>query len=212
MSTVRLLDIVDNTIVDGPGLRISLYFAGCNHACPGCHNPESWDFHGGKDYTIDEVVDIIVDSGKKKITFSGGDPLYQPEALYELCAEIKKRIPGANLWLYTGFDALDLIEGAYRKGKCLTGEIRYRTIVKYIDVLVDGPYIEKYRDENLKFRGSSNQHIIQVNSDFVKMFRRNIALKHYVRGDVDLDYIKTLEGDIKFSKILKDKEDRSPSV
>lgn len=193
--TARILDIVDNTIVDGPGLRVSVYFAGCKHHCPGCHNPESWDMNGGKEYDVDEIVQIILDTGKKKVTLSGGDPLYQSAAVEELCKKLKEQIPGVNIWLYTGFTGEELLENAYNIPHTEEDIIRYRLIVNYIDTLIDGPFKIEQKDEGLQFKGSSNQNIIQVNSPLVRMIRKNTAMRHYLKGDTDLKYIQELEGE-----------------
>ena len=99
--TLRVLDIVAGTSVDGPGLRTSIYFAGCHHRCPGCHNPQSWDPEGGTEMTVEQIMAEIVENDFN-VTFSGGDPLYQdPEALLELATAI--RDAGYTLWCYTGF-------------------------------------------------------------------------------------------------------------
>ncbi len=75
-ATLRILDIVPGTSVDGPGLRTSIYFAGCSHCCAGCHNPQSWDMNGGEEMAIDEIIAIVEENGFN-VTFSGGDPIYQ---------------------------------------------------------------------------------------------------------------------------------------
>lgn len=144
------MDIVDGTSVDGSGLRTSIYFAGCAHRCPGCHNEHTWDFMAGKDITVDELMDHITREGFN-VTFSGGDPLYQSEALIELAERIKAE--GYNLWCYTGFRFEDIVAGEPENAKKL---------LDYIDVLVDGPFIMELKDTSLRFRGSSNQRIIDV--------------------------------------------------
>lgn len=146
--TLRVLDIVPGTSVDGPGLRTSIYFAGCAHQCPGCHNPQSWNFSGGRKLTINEIIKEIELHGFN-VTFSGGDPIYQLAPLTKLAQELKDR--GYNIWCYTGF---------------LYEELKNKPDAQYlfsaIDVLVDGPFIESKRDLSLLFRGSANQRIIDV--------------------------------------------------
>lgn len=150
MTTLRVIDIIDGTSVDGPGLRTSIYFAGCDHCCPGCHNPSTWDFNAGRDFDIDELMSRILDNDFN-VTFSGGDPLYQIEALTKLARRIKSA--GKTIWCYTGFIYEDLL-----------GDNKYSELLSLIDVLVDGPYIQSLRDPDLPFRGSSNQRIIPLNS------------------------------------------------
>ena len=99
-ATLRVLDILPGTSVDGPGLRTSVYLAGCAHRCPGCHNPQSWDFDGGREMTVGEIVDEIERHGFN-VTLSGGDPLYQPDGVRALAEELRRR--GYTIWLYTGF-------------------------------------------------------------------------------------------------------------
>ena len=96
----RVLRIERGTTVDGPGFRTSIYFAGCAHRCPGCHNPQSWDFDGGTEMTVDEIMEIVREQDFN-VTLSGGDPMYQPEGVAELAAAINK--DGYTLWCYTGF-------------------------------------------------------------------------------------------------------------
>lgn len=147
-TTLRVLDIVPGTSVDGPGLRTSIYFAGCCHQCEGCHNPQSWDFAGGHAMTVNEIIDVVEENGFN-VTFSGGDPIYQAEALLPLAKELKKR--GYNIWCYTGFLFEELLQRPH-----------YPELLDYIDVVVDGPFQLPLRDISLRFKGSSNQRLINV--------------------------------------------------
>lgn len=151
---LRIIDIIEDTMVDGPGLRTSIYCAGCHHQCLGCHNPQSWDFSAGHDMTVDEIMDIIIADPFADVTFSGGDPMYQPEAFTALAKAIKQRTK-KTIWCYTGF-----------RFEQLLGNERQRELLKYIDVLVDGPFVEALHDSDLAFRGSSNQRIIDVAKAF----------------------------------------------
>lgn len=145
---IRVLDIVRGTTVDGPGFRTSIYFAGCHHACPGCHNPQSWDFGGGVEMDLDEIMEIVREEDFD-VTFSGGDPLYHPEAVRELSRRVMDA--GHKVWLYTGF-TIEEIEA----------DPRLTDALEFIDTIVDGPFIEAMRDTDLLFRGSSNQRIIPL--------------------------------------------------
>lgn len=146
--TLRVLDIVGGTTVDGPGLRTSIYFAGCTHHCPGCHNPQSWDADGGTEMTIDEIVKIVEDNDFN-VTLSGGDPLMNPENMALLARRLKEN--GRTIWCYTGY--------TYEQ---IAGNERFTPLLEMIDVLVDGPFIEAKRDISLRFRGSSNQRLIDL--------------------------------------------------
>ena len=139
-------------MVDGPGFRTAIYCAGCRPQCPGCHNPQSWDFSGGRPATTDELMRIIeADPYTRGVTFTGGDPMYQPEGFAELADAIRQRTPQKDIWCYTGFTFEQLITNP-----------RQRALLEQIDVLVDGPFLREQRDETLLFRGSRNQRIIDV--------------------------------------------------
>lgn len=148
--TLRILSIMEDTMVDGPGLRTSIYCAGCEHRCEGCHNPQSWDVNGGRQATIDEIMSVIVADPFANVTFTGGDPMFQPEAFAALAREIRRRT-NKNIWCYTGFTFETLLQDPIR-----------RRLLEQVDVLVDGPFVKSLRDESLRFRGSSNQRIIDV--------------------------------------------------
>lgn len=148
---IRVLDIAYETMADGPGLRTSIYCAGCAHHCPGCHNPQSWDFLGGQEMDVRELLAIIKDDDFADVTFSGGDPLYQVDAFTELARLIKEET-GKNIWCYTGFTYEEILS-----------EPRLSAILPYIDTLVEGRFIQELRDPELLFRGSSNQRIIHLN-------------------------------------------------
>ena len=147
---LRISGIVDESIVDGPGIRLTVFTQGCSHNCPGCHNPQSWDFNGGQEMTVQQLLDIIKDDEFANVTFSGGDPLYQVEAFTELARRVKEET-GKTIWCYTGFKYEEILE-----------DERLRQILPYIDTLVDGPFVADLRDPDLPFRGSSNQRIITL--------------------------------------------------
>lgn len=147
--SLRVIDIVGGTSVDGPGLRTSVYFAGCNHHCPGCHNPQSWDFDGGEAMSVLRIKEII-DDCDFNVTFSGGDPLMQPvDEMVELARLLKA--DGRTIWCYTGYSY-----------EYLASRPEYEELLTCIDVLVDGPFIESLRDISFRFRGSSNQRLVDV--------------------------------------------------
>ena len=147
---MRILDIIHQTTADGPGFRVSVYAAGCNHRCPGCHNPQSWDMKGGREMTVEEVfAEIEKDDFSTGVTFTGGDPFYQVEEFTELAKLITERT-NKNIWCYTGFTYEEILENE-----------KLSVLLPYLDALVDGPYIESQRDLSLRFRGSKNQRIIE---------------------------------------------------
>lgn len=150
---IRVLRIVPDTIVDGPGLRTSVYCAGCAHRCPGCHNPQTWDFEAGTPMSPQEIFDAIAaESPDSDITFTGGDPLYRAEAFAELAQLIKTAFPKKTIWCYTGFLFEEIL-----------ADEKMKKLLPWLDVLVDGPFVLALRDtKNLRFRGSSNQRLIDV--------------------------------------------------
>ncbi len=160
---LHLIEVYEDTIADGDGIRYSFYLAGCRHACPHCHNPQSWDSEAGQLLT-DELLEkhiqrILKDELLAGITLTGGDPFYNPRGLLALLRIVKERTQ-MNIWCYTGYT----IEKLAQCPELLAP-------LEYIDVLVDGPFIQAIREEDLRieaeggeelrFRGSSNQRIIR---------------------------------------------------
>lgn len=160
---MNILATLPETFADGPGIRYSIYTAGCGHKCKGCHNPESWDFKQGKhlDEELPRILsEIAANPMLTGITISGGDPLYQPCALLSLLTSLKSRFPDKDIWLYTGFTLEELAStinvGGYETYECL----------KLIDTLIDGRF-EIDLKEDVTFKGSSNQRIIHSPSSFI---------------------------------------------
>lgn len=147
---ISVMKIIEDTTVDGPGFRTTVYAAGCPNACPGCHNPQSWDIASGKMMSTEEIMAVIRADEFADVTFSGGDPMFQPEGFADL-ARVIKRETGKSIWCYTGYTYERL---------CL--DARRMELLKWIDVLVDGPYIEAQKDPDVLFRGSRNQRLIDV--------------------------------------------------
>ena len=134
----------------GPGLRTSIYCAGCSHHCKGCHNPQSWDIANGKWMSIDEIMEVIKADTISNVSFSGGDPFFQVEAFTELARRIKTET-SKTIWCWTGFTIEQIRADAH-----------LAMLLPYIDTLVDGPFILEQRDTTLLFRGSPNQRIIHL--------------------------------------------------
>ena len=147
---IVVLKILEDTMVDGPGFRTAIYCAGCVNRCPGCHNPESWDINNGKAMSTDEILQKILADPFADVTFTGGDPMYQPEGFSELAQAIKAN-SNKTIWCYTGYTFEEIIK-----------DERKKELLGYIDVLVDGRFVQELRDESLYFRGSSNQRLIDV--------------------------------------------------
>lgn len=150
---LRILGTYKETVVDGEGLRYSIYFAGCTHACKGCHNKESWCPNNGTLIT-EEYLDKIINEINSNpildgITLSGGDPLYNPEEMLEVVKYLKEKT-GMNIWLYTGYTIEELRKDNKRMA-----------VLEYVDIIVDGKFVQELYDPLLKFRGSSNQRIIR---------------------------------------------------
>ncbi len=150
---IRVLRILEQTMADGPGFRTSIYCAGCRHACPGCHNPQSWSFQAGEWKTVDELMEIIRADDMSDVSFSGGDPFYQADAFTELARRIKEETR-KTIWCWTGF-TLEEIEA----------DPSLAQMLPFIDVLVDGPFIQERRDTTLLFRGSPNQRILYLHGE-----------------------------------------------
>jgi anaerobic ribonucleoside-triphosphate reductase activating protein len=148
-TTLRIMRLVIDTTVDGPGWRNSIYCAGCRHACAGCHNHETWSFESGHDETIDELIRQLSQT-EGNITFSGGDPMYQAAAFTELARRIRTELH-RTIWCYTGFTFEEVL-----------ADPEMSALLPYLEVLVDGRFEYNLRDTNLLFRGSSNQRLVDV--------------------------------------------------
>ncbi len=147
-------DLQTDSIVDGPGLRAVLWTQGCSHHCKGCQNERTWDFNGGGLVPLEMVFEAIDElEYQDGLTFSGGDPMFQPEACNIIADYAKSK--GLNIWVYTGFRYEELLVLAKKKPV-------YMDFLSKIDVLVDGRFILEERDLSLLFRGSRNQRLIDV--------------------------------------------------
>lgn len=149
---IRIAGITQDSIVDGKGLRFVVFTQGCPHHCPGCHNPETHPLWGGKLIEVQEVIEQMnANPLSDGLTLSGGEPFFQPYACAEIAKAAKDR--GLSVWCYTGYrlDELNTIHGADE-------------LLKYVDVLVDGRFIQSLRSLDLDFRGSSNQRVIDMNA------------------------------------------------
>lgn len=151
---IRIAGTVSESIVDGPGFRYTIFVQGCPHNCPGCHNPQTHDFNGGRIVDTDELfAECVEDPLNRGVTFSGGEPFCRAEGLYELGKRFKER--GYGIWCYTGWTWEELLKKAETEeyvGKLLS----------IVDVLVDGRFRLERRTLSLPFRGSENQRLIDV--------------------------------------------------
>lgn len=149
---INVAQIVHDTIVDGPGIRTSIYLSGCKHYCEGCHNKQTWNPLYGKEMTLSQIIAVLkkdpLDYG---VSLSGGDPFYNPQKLLSLLIAIRKNFPNKNILVYTGYYLKDLTKPLQKEA------------LKYINILIDGPFIISELDFSLQFRGSKNQNIIILN-------------------------------------------------
>ena len=146
-----LADILTDSIVDGPGLRATIFSQGCPHHCPGCHNPETWPFEGGTAIDEEDVLGIIRSNPLNRgVTFSGGEPFSQAEGFTKLAVLLKEK--GYEVASYSGFTFEQLIKGTDAQ----------KELLKHIDVLIDGPFLQHEKSLTLNFRGSKNQRILDV--------------------------------------------------
>ena len=151
-------DIVHDDLKNGDGIRVTLFVSGCEHHCPKCQNPQTWHYNSGIRFDEDTFSELFIEMSKDYIsglTISGGDPLapQNVEKILEIVSKFKKIFPNKTIWIYTGYKYEQLL---------FEGKFNVIQILKHTDVLVDGKYIEEKRDINLKWRGSSNQRVIDV--------------------------------------------------
>ncbi len=149
---MRYHNITRDDMLNGDGLRVVLWLSGCSHCCKGCHNPITWDPNGGLKFDVaarEELFDVLSKDYISGITFSGGDPLHPANSLdvRNLMTEIKERFPDKTIWLYTGSS---------------WEEIARNPMMSMIDVLVDGEFVQELADPKLRWKGSSNQRVIDV--------------------------------------------------
>ncbi len=166
---LRIAGIVNESIVDGEGYRLAVFTQGCPHHCKGCHNPQTWDMNGGEMVDEQQIIDAL---GKNPllqgVTFSGGEPFMQPEALAVIAKAAHDM--GLDVWSWTGFKYEDLLADEKRRG-----------LLKNVDILVDGPFVLEKRNLGLMFRGSENQRVIDVRAS---MARGEVVLWAGLRDDV----------------------------
>lgn len=152
---IRIAGIIKESIVDGPGIRLVVFTQGCRHHCTGCHNPETHSFDSGTFMETDEIVQMVLKNPLLDgITLSGGDPFEQAEACAELAIKVRKL--DLNVITYTGYTFEDLVKGFSKKKG-------WKELIHVTDILVDGRFELERRNLLLKFRGSENQRIINVN-------------------------------------------------
>ncbi len=141
------------------GVRVSVFFQGCEFHCKNCFNQETWDFNGGKEFTqatIDEVLELCKQDYIKGLSILGGEPMHPKNigATTELAKQFKQAFPEKNVWAWTG----------YKMDK----DLQNKEVLKYLDVLIDGQYVDELHDPTLKWKGSSNQRVIDVQKSLKK--------------------------------------------
>ncbi|WP_313342141.1 anaerobic ribonucleoside-triphosphate reductase activating protein [Sedimentibacter sp.] len=164
-------DIVQNTIVDGTGFRTSLYLSGCDIRCEGCHNKSLWDINSGHAMDIDEVYEKIT-GNFTNITFIGGEPMMQAEPLALLAEKIKTNTR-KDIWIYSGHTYEEILNNK-----------AYFKLLKLCDVLVDGKFDKSFYKNNLRFKGSTNQRIV----DIKKSLEKNNIILWNDEEDFNIDY------------------------
>lgn len=177
-------DIKYCDVANGKGVRVSLFVSGCTHHCKGCFNEETWNFYYGKPFTEETMNQVLVDLDKPYIaglSLLGGEPFehVNQQGLLPLLREVKKRFPDKNIWCYTGYDFEKDILGTMAEKWPETKEI-----LSYLDILVDGEFVEELKSPSLQFKGSSNQRIIDVQAS---LRDRQVVLwedKEYVHVEV----------------------------
>ena len=151
---IKIASVMDDSIVDGPGIRMTVFFQGCSHGCKGCFNKETWDFNGGHYCDVEDIYKAAMNNPLLDgITLSGGDPIYQVKGALEL-VKLFENTP-LNIFVYTGFTFEELLEISKNNEDL-------QAFLEKIDYLVDGKFDITKKDISLRFRGSSNQRIINV--------------------------------------------------
>ena len=174
---MRIANTVSDSIVDGPGLRFTVFTQGCPHRCPGCHNPDTHDPAGGREAAVEELAEKLLSNPLTDgLTLSGGEPFCQAAECARLAAIVREK--GLNVWVYTGYTYERLLEGD------LPGALE---LLELTDVLVDGPFVEARKSYAALFRGSTNQRLIDVPRSLAAgravLWERPDPLAHFVRPE-----------------------------
>ena len=153
---MRYEQILTDDFNNGPGLRVSLWTRGCPHRCPGCHNPHLFGKLGGKEFTEDtmqKLLTAINEDISRDFSVLGGEPLapYNVQRVTEICSRVREAYPSISIWIWSGYTWREIMSNPLRK-----------EILRYVDVVVDGRFMEKLRDDKLQYCGSSNQRVIDV--------------------------------------------------
>lgn len=152
---MRIAGFLPNSLANGEGTRAVVFFAGCGHKCKGCHNKDFWDRNSGENFKLTEIANRIIPNIHMidGITVSGGEPFLQPLGLFNLLSWAKSN--NLNTWVYTGYTYENLIQKDILRRSSFP-------LLNLIDVLVDGPFVEELKDDNLKYKGSSNQRVLKL--------------------------------------------------
>ena len=143
--------IVGDSIVDGPGIRTTVFSQGCPHHCEGCHNPETWPFEGGTEVSTEQMLAVVTSNPLcRGVTFSGGEPFAQAEGYLELAKALKEK--GYEVASYSGYTFEQLLNGTAAQ----------KALLEYLDILIDGPFIQAQKSLETPFRGSKNQRVLDV--------------------------------------------------
>ena len=160
---IQVAGLVADSIVDGPGIRVTIFCQGCPHHCPGCQNPKTWPFTGGTAMTEEELLRRVEENPLAKgVTFSGGEPFSQAEGFARLAGMLHER--GYEVACYTG----------YRLEELLCGTPAQRALLERLDVLIDGPFLQERKSLSLPYRGSANQRVLDVPASL----RAGLAVEH----------------------------------
>lgn len=156
---MRYQTIIKGDLVNGEGVRCSLFVSGCSHGCAGCFNESAWDYRSGTEFSTEEIQQILDELSKPYIdglSLLGGDPLMPKNisAVLELCSLVKEHYPNKNIWCWTGYTLQEVQENHASE------------ILQYCDVLVDGKFVDSEKDLTLEFRGSKNQRILKKGIDY----------------------------------------------
>lgn len=159
---MKYAGLIRNDLAAAPGISVSFFVQGCPHKCKGCHNPETWDFNGGKEFTqatLDEIIEALrANDVERSFCIMGGEPLCEENIflVYLVLQYVKQHLPDTKIYIWTGYYYDELLKRS---------EPKLHLILEMADYLIDGPYVESMRDLSLQMRGSSNQSIIELKGE-----------------------------------------------
>ncbi|MFD1884641.1 anaerobic ribonucleoside-triphosphate reductase activating protein [Paenibacillus wenxiniae] len=159
---MNICGYIPESINEGPGLRAVIFISGCRHGCPGCFSPHTWSFQAGEPFTVQKQSELLTEMAANPLldglTIAGGDPFFSADEVADFVEHVRLRLPHFSIWIYTGYTWEQLFSEQHK----------YLKLLSLCDVLIEGRFVQELRDVSLRYRGSSNQRLIDVSSSLTQ--------------------------------------------